>query len=381
MQHYEPNLGWFFERAANSGGLICYGVGERFQRFRKYFSETIAGEKLLYCVDNDPKKQGTWVPFAGRQVEIRPVEALAECKGKDMILIITNYRYDEIELFLQKKGLLENFEHYSLWYILGQLLDGKALQKKVPENLHILSEPVIPKVIHYCWFGRNPIPDRCKKWMDSWRKFCPDYEIREWNEDNYDVTQNAYMYEAYQKGKWAFVSDYARIDVVYKYGGIYLDTDVELVGSLDDLLYQPAFMGFSIDEAVNLGAGFGSVKGLSEIRALRDYYDFLHFVNPDGSLNLTPCPYLQTEVLKKLGLKLNGEYQRVGNITIYPEKLLGGKNLTSMRILLSPYTKAIHHYEASWLEEDERTFYRRIGTENSQEGILPHDFRWNGEDE
>lgn len=357
-------LDFFFKRVERSDGLICYGAGERFQRFQARFAETGIGEKLLYCVDNDPQKQGTRVPFGNRQIEIRPVEALAQEAGKDALLLITNYYHDQIKAFLREKGLLAPFECYTLSFLLGLLEDERALGRKVPENLRILPEPVIPKVIHYCWFGRNPIPDRYKSWMESWRRFCPDYEIREWNEDNYDVTQNAYMYEAYQRGKWAFVPDYARIDILYRYGGVYLDTDVELIANLDDLLYQPAFVGFSTDEAVNLGEGFGSVKGLPEIRALRDYYDSVRFVNEDGSLNLAPSPYHQTKVLKAWGLKLNGEYQRVGNLTVYPEKVLSGKNLTSRRVLPAPYTKAIHHYDASWVEESERSLYRAIEDES-----------------
>ena len=100
---------------------------------------------------------------------------------------------------------------------------------------------MIPKVIHYCWFGGNPLPDEAKRCIDSWKKYCPDYKIIEWNESNYDVNSNEYMKAAYNEKKWAFVSDYARVDVVYRYGGIYMDTDVELIKPLDKFLYQSPY--------------------------------------------------------------------------------------------------------------------------------------------
>ena len=103
---------------------------------------------------------------------------------------------------------------------------------------------MIPKIIHYCWFGGAELPEKDRKCIESWKKFCPDYQIIEWNENNYDVTKNTYMYQAYQAKKWGFVPDYARLDIIYQHGGIYLDTDVELVKNLDSLLENDAFMGF-----------------------------------------------------------------------------------------------------------------------------------------
>ena len=122
--------------------------------------------------------------------------------------------------------------------------------------------------------------------MNSWKKYCPDYEIIEWNESNYDVTKNQYMYDAYKSEKWGFVPDYARLDIIYQYGGIYLDVDVELVQSLDELRYQDGFVGFEDQTEVNFGSGFGAAKGSRIIRELRDEYDRRKFVNEDGSLNL-----------------------------------------------------------------------------------------------
>lgn len=120
---------------------------------------------------------------------------------------------------------------------------------------------MIPKKIHYCWFGRNPLPELAVRCIESWKKYCPDYEIIEWNEDNYDINKISYVKEAYQARKWAFVTDYVRLDVVNQYGGIYLDTDVELLKSLDPLLKYKSFFGMEEGKFIATGLGFGAEKG------------------------------------------------------------------------------------------------------------------------
>ena len=213
---------------------------------------------------------------------------------------------------------------------------------------------MIPKVIHYCWFGGNPFPDEYKKYMESWRKFCPDYEIIEWNESNYDVTKNKYMHEAYEAKKWAFVSDYARLDIIYNHGGIYLDTDVELIKSLDDLLINEAYMGFQDRIYVNTGLGFGAERGHETIKELRNYYNNIRFTNPDGSYNITACPIYQTRQLINRGLKRNNKKQIVAGITIYPLDYFAPKSPATLKMKITPNTYSIHHYSASWIDDTER---------------------------
>ena len=199
--------------------------------------------------------------------------------------------------------------------------------------------------------------------MESWHKYCPDYEIVEWNESNYDVTKNAYMYEAYQCKKWGFVPDYARLDIIYNHGGIYMDTDVELVQNLDDLLYQDAYFGFEREGAIALGLGFGAVKGSEIIKRLRDDYEMKHFLLKDGTMNLTASPVLQTTNFQQEGVLMNGEYQRKQNFTIYPEKVLSGKCPYTRRVRLLSCTKSIHHYEATWTDNEFKERNRRFEQE------------------
>jgi len=208
---------------------------------------------------------------------------------------------------------------------------------------------MIPKVIHYCWVGGKPLPEKMKACIASWRRVMPDAEIREWNESNYDFHAVPYMDEAYKAKKWGFVPDYARLDIVCRHGGIYLDTDVEMLRPLDPLLVAKGFCGFESKELVALGLVFAAESGNETIRRLRDAYDGLHFTNPDGSLNQKPSPVLQTEELRKLGLRDDdGTVQEVAGLRVYPKEYFAPKTLDGA-CTMTANTYCIHHYEASWM--------------------------------
>ena len=197
------------------------------------------------------------------------------------------------------------------------------------------------------------MPQSSRLWIESWKKYCPDYEIIEWNESNYDVTKNGYMRQAYENGKWAFVSDYARVDIVYRYGGIYLDTDVELVRNMDELLYQRGFCGFQNGVEINFGLGFGSVKQNEIIRLILDEYKNMEFCDKDGNLNLVLCPEIQGKVLHGKGIILNGSYQAIPDMTVFPERVLSGKSQKTRRLNITDKTYSVHHFDASWMEKEE----------------------------
>ena len=167
---------------------------------------------------------------------------------------------------------------------------------------------MIPKVIHYCWFGGNPLPEDAKKCLASWKKHCPEYEIIEWNESNFDVNSNCYIKEAYEAKKYAFVTDYVRLFVMYEYGGIYMDTDVELVKNLDDFLKNRAFSGFESSNSIPTGI-MASVKHFKLFGDLLEYYENRHFLNDDGSYDTTTNTVTITKMCKKYGLVLNNKYQ------------------------------------------------------------------------
>lgn len=221
---------------------------------------------------------------------------------------------------------------------------------------------MIPKVIHYCWFGGAPIPEEDRKCIESWKRYCPDYEIRRWDESNYDVSKNAYMAQAYQAKRWAFISDYARLDVIYQYGGIYLDTDVELLKPLDPLLEKKTFFGIEEGEKnkymVALGLGFGSVPGRALLKEMLDLYDTLSFIK-DGKPDLTPSPKILADYLRSKGYTGANEYQDIDGAELLPTEYLCPQNYVTGKLHVTPRTYSIHWYHASWKTEEEKRQAKR----------------------
>lgn len=214
---------------------------------------------------------------------------------------------------------------------------------------------MIPKIIHYCWFGGNSKPKLAEKCIKSWKKYCRGYQIIEWNEDNYDLSKAPlYVRQAYEAKKWAFVTDYVRLQVVYEHGGIYLDTDVQILKKLNDLLQHNAYFGFESDENVATGLGFGAVQGCPIIKELMDDYQAIPFLKENGSFDMTPCPVRNRDVFVRHGLKLDGTRQILADdILILPQEYLspisGGNGL-----ICTKNTVSIHWYAASWMPEEQR---------------------------
>ena len=211
---------------------------------------------------------------------------------------------------------------------------------------------MIPKTIHYCWFGRGEKPPLAKKCIASWKKHCPDYEIIEWNEDNFDVNMNGYTKMCFKEKKWAFLSDYVRLWLVYEYGGIYFDTDVEVLRSIDPLLDNPAFFGFETDykdhdtsSVINTGLGFGAVKNSEAIKTMLEEYDPLL----DGMHGVRMCPELNTLGLEKIGLRWNGQLQQFSWGTVYPKEYFNPYESNTGRLVKTEHTYSVHWYMGSCL--------------------------------
>jgi len=208
---------------------------------------------------------------------------------------------------------------------------------------------MIPKVIHYCWFGRGKKPKFAMQCIESWKKFLPEYEIKEWNEDNFDLNLFPYTKEAYENHKFAFVTDVVRLYALYYEGGIYMDTDVEVLKSLNPFLNNVAFSGFEDDENVPTGI-MGSVKGGIWAKENLDYYIGKHFINEDKSYNLTTNVEVITKYMEKKGLKRNGDLQNFDNlIKIYPKDYFCPKSYNDGKIRLTSNSITIHHFSGSWL--------------------------------
>lgn len=221
---------------------------------------------------------------------------------------------------------------------------------------------LIPKKIHYCWFGGGELPEKDKKNIEGWKKLCPDYEIICWNESNYDINKNDYMKEAYSLKKWGFVPDYARTDIIYTHGGFYFDTDVELLKPLDQFLNEKCVMGFEKKDSINHGHGFAAEKGNEIIKELLDFYESIHFINEDNSINLTASPKYITNLLLRHNLKLNNKEQILDNVVhIYPTDYFCPKDYMTGKIEISTNTISIHHFNLSWMSTEQRKKMEKIG--------------------
>ena len=251
---------------------------------------------------------------------------------------------------------------------------------------------MIPKVIHYCWFGRNPLPESAKKCIASWRKHLPDYEIKEWNEDNFDVNIIPYTKEAYETKKYAFVSDYARFWILNHHGGIYFDTDVEVIRPMDEIIARGPFMGREAGAVIKdicdakvvgngsdtglgvaPGLGLGVNPGLGLYKDFLDLYNTLKFRKEDGTLNTKTIVSYTTEILLKYGLDGNNdEPQEIAGVWIYPPDVFCPMDHTQANMLnITNRTVSIHHYDCSWINHNTLSYKlhllknwlaRRMGT-------------------
>lgn len=207
---------------------------------------------------------------------------------------------------------------------------------------------MIPKKIHYCWFGGKELPQEAKKCIESWKKYCPDYEIIEWNEKNYDLNKNDYVRYTYDNKKYAFLTDYVRLDIIYNEGGIYLDTDVELLKSLDPLLDCKGYIGMEQIGTINTGQGFGAIRHHPFIKKNKEYYENCVYKDENGEFIKNICVPITTSILKEKGLVEKNVIQDVYDMKIYPVEYFCPKVLGTDKIIKTDNTYSIHHFESSW---------------------------------
>ena len=217
---------------------------------------------------------------------------------------------------------------------------------------------MIPKIIHYCWFGGKPLPKSAEKCVASWKKYLPDYEIKRWDESNFDVNAIPYTREAYAACKFAFVSDYARFWILYHYGGVYFDTDVEVIRPIDDIINRGGFLGVESNRngiyTVNPGLGFAATQGTAVIGEMVNLYSTFHFINTDGASDLKNIVEITTDYLSSKGLQNTDEIQDCCGFTIYPKDYFCPIDYDTRELKITENTRTIHHYAESWVPRSTR---------------------------
>lgn len=331
----------------NNSRIVIYGAGMIGTVIIPYLVDAYnLSDNVLFFIDGDRNKQRRFITVGNRKIVVESPDKLLNLPP-NTVVFITNSNYSPIVQMLDEIPQMEKVDGYIIPIL--QIYNAKKADGKY--DVRIFENPVIPKKIHYCWFSGKPMPDYLKKCVESWYKYCPDYEIIRWDESNYDVEKNLYMKQAYEAGKWGFVPDIARLDILYEYGGIYLDTDVELLRNLDDLLYQSAFTGVEKWGNVNMGGCSGAIPHHPIIKRMLDYRIDESFLLEDGNLNQTTCGYYETMPLVELGMKPDNTIQKINDMMIYSSEFFHPYDYMSNKTDITDNTFSVHHFNGGWLDE------------------------------
>lgn len=336
--------------------LICYGAGKHFFNVLKKYKSFEIAKKITAVVDRDESKHKQVIGEGENKWVISNLTEFVDMTKKEDVVVLLTLEKNIIDVV---KYLDSIQELGGVCTYISSYLDENICLKERFDYAADGTER-IPRMIHYCWFGGNEIPGKYRRYIETWKEKNPNYEIKKWDETNYDVSKNRYMAEAYSKGKWAFVSDYARIDIVNEYGGIYLDCDVEVLKAFDSLLCNSLFCGFEYNKMINLGLGFGATAHHPYLERLIELYHSLSFLKNDGDMNLTPCTVYQTETIKEYGIKPDGSFQKTDLITVFPRSAFAPISYFRMGEPCEA-TYSMHHYDASWLEGDFKDYWQNLG--------------------
>lgn len=344
-----------FLEIAKSKKLVIFGAGKYFKGFCQRHNQYQLETYVDYVVDNNKKLWNSTVDINGSEVEIYSPQYLYDNVDKDTVILVSTVNYEEICSELNQQKQLDESSCYilSFMYDMINLIEAYDVPS-LPKDYRLNETEQIPKKIHYCWFGGNEMSELNKMCIESFRKMCPEYEIIEWNELNYDIRKSKYMHDAHKSKKWGFVPDYARLDIIYEYGGIYFDTDVELIRSIDEVLFNNSFAAVDLLGNVALGLGFGAKKSDPLIKKLRDVYDNVDFIKADGSLNLTTTTHYSRVVFEKQGFKRDGTFQIVSGMSIYPAEYFCTKLSLSPITNVTENSFSIHHHEGSWITDESK---------------------------
>jgi hypothetical protein len=332
----------------NQQSIICFGAG-----MMPYYIEDILKkynlvDNIVCFTDNDPSKVGTHIKLGDRQYAVIEYSQVLAMDLSRVAILLTCETFAPVLQQLSTEEKLINTECY-----IYPMLNYDIFIKNTMHNIQLEKKPqLIPKIIHYCWFGGKPMPEICMSYIESWKKYCPDYEIKRWDESNYDVNTCLYIKQAYEAKMWAYVTDYARLDILYQYGGMYFDVDVEMIRNIDELLENHAFCAYGEWPAVNSGAGIGAIKGFELIREMRDVpRGSRSFITGNGIYDTATNSIYESAILRKYGCRLDFSMQNLNGMLVYPPDYFAPDSILGKDIYITKNTYAIHHCRGSWASE------------------------------
>lgn len=329
-----------------------FGCGEKGRKFISKYKTTAVIPCIEGFIDNASVQQGNSIIVEKIKFPVISLQQFVKRKKENAVILITSSYVLEILGQLDHIEELNNTPCY-IDYLLEELYEPQEF------SLAKNRKQCIPKKIHYCWFGQKDIPAKFKEYMKTWTEKCPDYEVIRWDETNYDINKCPYIKEAYENKKWAFVSDYVRLDVLNEYGGIYLDTDIEIVKNLDDFLSYDFFCGFERNNYIAFGLGVGSIQHHRILENLLDTYNHLHFIE-NGMMNLTPCSEYHLDAILNYGFEHDNKYQVINNVAVFPSEVFAPENTLHITNTETEHTYSIHHYSSTWWSNDQKVALNKV---------------------
>ena len=303
---------------AYAAGMVAYHIQDIIKKYK-------IADDILFFVDSDNQKIGKNIAIGGKKYEIYDISKLYDSRYENCSIMITcENAYDVFQSLNNDCNIV--VEDVFFYEDLNDELIESAIRLDA-YKIDDKNNARIPRKIHYCWFGKGEMPIEQKLYIEDWKKKLYMYDFYLWNEDNYDINQCTYIKEAYESGFYAYVSDYVRMDVVYKYGGFYFDTDVEMIGDIEALRKYDAFFTYGKWPSVASGAGFGAVVGNEIIKEMRDNpRSYINFVDENGSYNKKTNIYYETPVMKNIGFVMDFSTQIINNICLLSPKYFPPSN-------------------------------------------------------
>ena len=332
--------------------IICWGNGKHFRNLTYPFlcnSGLLSNLKGFLDVGGGGSLDFGGIHY-GKITKRELADRIREKGAGQFLILVCVTGYPEVMNQIRRDEELSLVEAIPSIYLEGLYEDLCMLSApKPPLSYRKNPVPVIPKVIHTFWFGDNEMPPVYRQCLSSWEKYAPNLEIRIWNQKTYHPGNCLFYEQAVQRKNWAFASDYARADVLRRYGGIYMDLDVEMLRPIDDLLYNDAYMSFESLTRIECGSGMGAKKGNRILEEICKSYEERPFIKEDGTEDLSTCPVRYTNVIQQHGLVKNGGFQQVEDITVYPFEVLTGKSFDTGITYRTEQSYTVHHHNGSWV--------------------------------